>query len=166
MIDKTYFSISNDETKYNLNGVFAKINSSDDETKKLFFIATDGHRLSMIKKDVDDNEIHEFKKGIIFPKKGIFEVRRIAEEEDSVLQFGFMENNAVIKKDNTIIIMRLVDGEFPDYERVIPKQNEFSVVLNRYDFLHALRRISVLSNEKSKGIKISLKNNNLIRQRF
>ncbi|MEJ2200114.1 MAG: DNA polymerase III subunit beta [Desulfuromonadaceae bacterium] len=158
MIDKTYFSISNDETKYNLNGVYIKTVDVEDETK-LFFIATDGHRLSMINKSVNKNNIQEFNKGIIFPKKGIFEIRKIAEEENSTLKFGFMENNAVIKKDNIIIIMRLVDGEFPDYERVIPKQNEFSVVINRLDFLHALRRISVLSNEKSKGIKTALKNN-------
>lgn len=158
MVDKTYFSISTDETKYNLNGIYFKSDRID-EISKISLIATDGHRLSMITKEVQFISINELEKGVIFPKKGIFELKKIADEDDTDIKIGFMDNNAVIKKDKTIVIMRLVDGEFPDYNRVIPKQNDYKVELNRNDFLHSLRRISILSNDKSKGIKISIKQN-------
>jgi DNA polymerase-3 subunit beta len=160
MIDKTYFSISNDETKYNLNGIYFKSEKMDDDSR-FSLIATDGHRLSMISKEIKYNNIKELEKGVIFPKKGIYELKKISDEDDSEVKIGFMDNNAVIKKDKTIVIMRLVDGEFPDYNRVIPKQNEFKVEINRDNFLHSLRRISILSNDKSKGVKISLKLNNI-----
>jgi len=160
MIDKTYFSISTDETKYNLNGIYFKYEKIGEESK-LILIATDGHRLSMISKKIDLSNDNELNKGIIFPRKGIYELKKMSDEDESDIKIGFMDNNAVIKKDKTIVIMRLVDGEFPDYNRVIPKQNEYIAQIDRNDFLHSLRRMSILSNEKSKGIKISIKNNYL-----
>lgn len=158
MIDKTYFSISTDETKYNLNGIYFRTENNDD-ISKLHLIATDGHRLSMIGKEIKSNLNNELSKGVIFPRKGIFELKKISDEGESDIKIGFMDNNAIIKKDKTIVVMRLVDGEFPDYNRVIPKQNEYVAKIKRNDFLHSLKRMSILSNEKSKGIKISLKSN-------
>lgn len=159
MIDKTYFSISTDETKYNLNGIFFKSKETENNEKTLSLIATDGHRLSMIKKQVTNHQIKELEKGVIFPKKGIFELKKITEDGESDIQLGFMDNNAVIKKDTTYIIMRLVDGEFPDYQRVVPQNNNLVLTLNKDQFYHSLKRISILSNEKSKGIKITIKEN-------
>lgn len=158
MVDKTYFSISTDETKYNLNGIYFKTELIDNKSK-LLLIATDGHRLSMISKEMKDNNENEMLKGVIFPKKGIYELKKISDEDDSDISIGFMDNNAVVKKGKTIVIMRLVDGEFPDYNRVIPKQNEFVAKIKRDDFNHSLRRMAILSNEKSKGIKLTLKTN-------
>jgi len=158
MVDKTYFSISTDETKYNLNGIYFKSEKLN-EVLKLFLIATDGHRLSMISKEIKLSNDNELTKGVIFPRKGIYELKKISDEDESDIKIGFMDNNAVVKKDKTIVIMRLVDGEFPDYNRVIPKQNEYIAKIKRDDFLHSLRRMSIFSNEKSKGIKVSLKSN-------
>lgn len=158
MIEKTYFSISTDETKYNLNGIYFKTEKTED-ISKLLLIATDGHRLSMISKNIQIDNDNELSKGIIFPRKGIFELKKMSDEDNSDINIGFMDNNAVIKKDKTIVIMRLVDGEFPDYNRVIPKQNDNIIEINRLDFLHSLKRMSILSNEKSKGIKLALKSN-------
>ncbi len=156
MIDKTAFSMSIDETKYNLNGIYFR--SLETEGKPhLALVATDGHRLSMINREMDVSEIPELEKGVIFPRKGIFELKKIADEGESDIQLGFMDNNAVIKKDQTVVVMRLVDGEFPDYHRVIPKANEFSATIPRDPFLHALRRMSILSSEKSRGVKLSLR---------
>lgn len=155
MIDKTYFSISNDETKYNLNGIYFKFSSPD----MLSLIATDGHRLSMITRKIAFIDESYQDKGVIFPKKGIYELKKISEEDDSEIYLGFMDNNAFVKKEKTIIVMRLVDGDFPDYTRVIPKNNDKVVILNRNNFFYSLRRMSILSNEKSKGVKISLKQN-------
>jgi DNA polymerase-3 subunit beta len=156
MIDKTIFSISTDESKYNLNGILFRTIIENDQLY-LRLVATDGHRLSMIQRHIPELKIEELEKGVIFPRKGILELKKLAEDGDNDLMIGFMDNNAVIKKDQTIVIMRLVDGEFPDYNRVIPKTNEYTVSISRDLFIHALRRMSILSNEKSRGVRMLLK---------
>lgn len=160
MIDKTAFSISTDETKYNLNGIYFR-SVEEDGKKMLRLVATDGHRLSLIQKEMDTSNIEELLKGVIFPRKGIIELRKIAEEGENDLQIGFMDNSAIVKKDRTVVVMRLVDGEFPEYNRVIPKNNELVAFINRDAFLHALRRMAILSSEKSKGVKIMLREGSL-----
>lgn len=157
MIEKTFFSISTDETKYNLNGIYFKTTEENDQ-RILKMVATDGHRLAMIQREIKNNQIDHLQKGVIFPRKGIYELKKIADESDTEIQLGFMDNNAVIKKDKTVVVMRLVDGEFPDYNRVIPKNNDLTVRIVQDLFLHALRRMSILSSEKSRGVKIMLKN--------
>ncbi len=156
MIEKTAFSISTDETKYNLNDILFKV-IEDQGHHYLRLVATDGHRLALVQKELAKPEIPELQKGVIFPRKGIFELRKLAEEGDGNLKLGFMDNNAVIKKDQTIIVMRLVDGEFPDYGRVIPKNNDFVAIISCDTFLHALKRMAILSSEKSRGVKVFLK---------
>jgi DNA polymerase-3 subunit beta len=120
-------------------------------------VATDGHRLAMIQREIKTNKIDQLKSGVIFPRKGIFELKKITDEGESEIQLGFMDNNAVIKKDKTIVVMRLVDGEFPDYNRVIPKNNELKAQISQNIFLHTLRRMSIISSEKSRGVKIIFK---------
>jgi len=156
MIEKTSFSMSTDESKYNLNGIFFRCHVEDNQTF-LRLVATDGHRLALIQKTVDDPQIEELKNGVIFPRKGILELRKLAEAGEGDLLLGFMDNNAVLKKDQTVVVMRLVDGEFPDYNRVIPKDNEYTGTIPCDPFFHALRRMAILSNEKPRGVKISLK---------
>jgi DNA polymerase III subunit beta len=156
MIEKTFFSISTDESKYNLNGIFFKT-IEEGEKKYLRMVATDGHRLAMIQREIKTNKIDQLQTGVIFPRKGIFELKKITDEGESEIQLGFMDNNAVIKKDKTIVVMRLVDGEFPDYNRVIPKNNELNAQISQNTFLHTLRRMSIISSEKSRGVKIVFK---------
>ncbi|HEX9777203.1 MAG TPA: DNA polymerase III subunit beta [Geopsychrobacteraceae bacterium] len=150
MIDKTIFSVSNDETKYNLTGIYFK---SENENV-LSMVSTDGHRLSMIKKNLSINLNSNFKDGFILPKKGIFEIRRLTEDSDEILNIGVSDNNFIVNTGSTTLVMRLVDGEFPDYSRVIPQKMEHPAIINRDELMHALKRISVLSSEKSKGVKI------------
>jgi DNA polymerase-3 subunit beta len=159
MIEKTFFAVSQDESKYNLNGIFCQVQEG---TNLLRLVATDGHRLSMIDKDIEVSESSELSKGVILPRKGILELKKLAEEGEGNLQIGFMDNNAVISKDRTVIIMRLVDGEFPDYSRVIPKANEQQATIKVDTFLHALRRMIILSSEKSRGVKMNFKNDLLV----
>ncbi|MGW8312444.1 MAG: DNA polymerase III subunit beta [Desulfuromonadales bacterium] len=159
MIEKTFFAVSQDESKYNLNGIFCQV---QEDTNLLRLVATDGHRLSMIDKDIEVSESSELSKGVILPRKGILELKKLAEEGEGNLQIGFMDNNAVISKDRTVIIMRLVDGEFPDYSRVIPKANEQQATIKVDTFLHALRRMIILSSEKSRGVKMNFKNDLLV----
>ena len=156
MIEKTLFAVSQDESKYNLNGIFCQV---QEETSLLRMVATDGHRLSMIDKKIEVEESLELSRGVILPRKGILELKKLAEESGGDLHLGFMDNNAVVSKDQTIIIMRLIDGEFPDYSRVIPKNNEYKASIAVDPFLHALRRMIILSSEKSRGVKMNFKNN-------
>jgi DNA polymerase-3 subunit beta len=156
MIEKTFFAVSQDESKYNLNGIFCQV---QEETNQLRLVATDGHRLSMIDKTIDKTENEQLNRGVILPRKGILELKKLAEEGNGNLQLGFMDNNAVVSKDQTVIIMRLVDGEFPDYGRVIPKNNEQQASIAVDPFLHALRRMIIVSSEKSRGVKMNLKDN-------
>ncbi|MEZ4600949.1 MAG: DNA polymerase III subunit beta [Syntrophotaleaceae bacterium] len=158
MIDKTSFSISTDESKYNLNGIYFR-SLEVDGRPCLRLVATDGHRLALVQKDIDVSHIEQLSRGVIFPRKGIHELRKMADESNGDLQLGFLDNNAVIQKEQTVVVMRLVDGEFPDYDRVIPKSNEMVAVIPTDTFLHALRRMSILSSEKSKGVRIVLRTN-------
>lgn len=152
MIDKTIFSVSNDETKYNLTGIYFK----SDNNEKLSMVSTDGHRLSMVEKKLEQNLSSSFSDGFILPKKGIFEIRKLTEDSEEVLNIGVSDNNFIVNTGSTTLVMRLVDGDFPDYTRVIPQKIESPAVINRDEFFHALKRISVLSSEKSKGVKIKL----------
>ncbi|PLX83313.1 MAG: DNA polymerase III subunit beta [Desulfuromonas sp.] len=156
IIDKTAFSMSTDEKKYNLNGIYFRL-QDEEENRVLSLVATDGHRLALIRKKMEAIAIPELQKGVIFPRKGILELKKIAEEGDSDVQIGFMENNAIVKKDQTIVVMRLVDGEFPDFNRVIPQNNDISLLIPRDPFLHALRRMSILTSDKSRGVKVAFK---------
>jgi DNA polymerase-3 subunit beta len=156
MIEKTFFAVSQDESKYNLNGIFCQLQEDNDQLR---LVATDGHRLSMIDKKIEGINIAELSRGVILPRKGILELKKLAEEGNGNLQLGFMDNNAVVCKDKTYIIMRLIDGEFPDYSRVIPKTNEQKATITVDPFLHALRRMIILSSEKSRGVKMNFKTN-------
>ncbi len=154
MIEKTFFAVSHDEGKYNLNGIFMQVLAEDNRLK---MVATDGHRLSMIEKPIESSVGEELRKGVILPRKGLLELKKLAEEGEADISLGFMDNTAVIKKDQSVIIMRLVDGEFPDYNRVIPKNNEQEARIAVDPLLHALRRMIILSSEKSRGVKMMLK---------
>jgi DNA polymerase III subunit beta len=153
LLDKTSFSMSTDESKYNLNGIYFKTMNVDGK-EMLRLVATDGHRLAMVQSEIVKTDIEELNNGVIFPKKGIFELKKIAEEGDGNIQLGFLDNNAMVKKDQTIVIMRLVDGDFPDYNRVIPQECEHKAIIQSETFFHALRRMAILSSEKSRGVKL------------
>ena len=153
MIDKTIFSVSNDETKFNLTGIFIKSVQNN-----ICFVSTDGHRLSKIERSLEGNLDSSFENGFILPKKGINEIKRLMESSLEFMDIGISDNNFSVSTENTTLIMRMVDGDFPDYKRVIPEKSENSALINRDLLLHSLRRISVLSSEKSKGIKVNMLN--------
>ncbi len=157
MIDKTCFAICNDDTKYNLNGLFTKIEADDNDGLHLKMVATDGHRLSVADVPFTGKSSTELEKGVILPRKGVMELRKITDEEpDGILFFGLMDNSAAIRQDGTYMLMRLIDGEFPEYKRVIPVANDRTVVVNRENFMHSTRRMSIISSDKFKGIMLEI----------
>ncbi|MBI4041606.1 MAG: DNA polymerase III subunit beta [Deltaproteobacteria bacterium] len=153
MIHKTLFSASSDETRYHLNGVFFE--KPKKSSNQIRMVATDGHRLSLINKEIAFSKELSFNRGIIIPKKGLNELNRILEEGEGNYQIGFDSNNVIIKKEKVVLFIRLIDGEYPDYEQVIPSDNKKKIVVNRENFLNCLKRISLLSSERSKAIKLT-----------
>ena len=158
MIEKTSYAICNDETKYNLNGIFTRVEQTENG-QVLKMVATDGHRLSIASGAFSGTANPELLKGVILPKKGIYEIKKITDEGDGLLQFGFVDSSAVLKKGDTTLVMRLVDGEFPDYTRVIPAANDQIVKAPREELIHAVRRMAILSSEKFKGIMLEIEGN-------
>jgi DNA polymerase-3 subunit beta len=154
-IDRTFFAASSDETRYNLNGVLF-----EPQGPVLRLVATDGHRLTVSERPLAGD--FGLKKGVILPKKGLQELRKLlteaaeAGEEKPVAQLGFAENSAVFRRPGVSLVMRLIEGLFPDYKQVIPKPGEKIVRLGRVRFLETLRRVSLLSSDKSHAVKFEL----------
>jgi DNA polymerase III subunit beta len=154
MIKKSQYAISNDETRYILNGVFFEPR----EGNKVRMVATDGHRLALVERELPGD--FKLKSGVIIPRKGLFELKRLLDEApEAECQLGFAENSAMFKKPGLSMVMRLIDGQFPEYQRVIPKEGEKQVMVKRSQFFDALKRISLLSADKSSAVKLSLSEN-------
>jgi len=151
MIDKTIFAVSTDESRYNLTGVFfAKHAEAEDQRMRM--VATDGYRLSLIDRTMK-TEIPGLEKGVLLPKKGLAELGRLLEEGGDQVWIKLKNNNLIIKKENVVLIMRLLDAEFPDYNQVIPNQTKRHIRIKRSQFIDSLKRVSILSSEKTKGVK-------------
>jgi DNA polymerase-3 subunit beta len=143
MIEKTQFAISADETRHNLNGVYFE--ASDD--KILRMVATDGHRLAMVQRQLVD--LFLLKRGVIVPRKGLLELRRLLDEEGGDAELGFTETSGVFRRGEVTMVMRLIDGTFPDYQQVIPKEADRTVTVDRLRLLDTLKRMSLLSSDRS-----------------
>ncbi|HEY3445254.1 MAG TPA: DNA polymerase III subunit beta [Myxococcales bacterium] len=156
MIEKTSFAISTDETRYILNGLYFE----PGEKGKVRVVATDGHRLSLVERPMEGD--FKLKKGVILPRKGLLELRRLLEEApDAECFLGFGDTSAVFKKSGLSMFMRLIDGQFPDYKEVIPKESEKALKLSRSALLETFKRISLLSEEKSHAVRVELSENRL-----
>ena len=156
MIERTIFSVSTDETRYSLNGVFIE----ESEKGKVRMVATDGHRLAF-----DERNLSSFglSKGVILPRKGLAELKKLLESgEDGVVSMGFRENMGLAIKDRVELFMRLIEGDFPDYTKVIPKGNPNIAKIEHNEFLQAIRRVSILSSERYKGIKLEFKEDRVL----
>ena len=152
LIEKTSYAVSLDETKYNLNGVY--LERVDKETLRM--VATDGHRLSYVERKVALG----LEKGVIIPRKGVMEMKRLLVSGGEYL-FGVEGRNAVLKTDQALLIVRLIEGDFPDYQKVIPKNLEKMVSVGRNEILGALRRVSLLNQDKNRGVKMIFSSGNL-----
>ncbi len=153
MIDKTYFAISTEETRYYLNGIFFHIVKVNNKSY-LRTIATDGHRLAQfqINSPAQNNAMF----GVIIPRKLIFELRKLLDEVKGDVKVDLSERKIRFSFNETVLVSKLIDGKFPDYDKVIPKNTKNSFSVNRKDFLEIINRISTISSEKSKAIKLNL----------
>jgi DNA polymerase-3 subunit beta len=154
MINKTIHSVLGDEGRAQLSGVcFEGITS--DNVSKIRMVSTDGHRLSKIDHVVEDKRVASLKERVIIPRSGIVEVLRLLENGEMV-KIGFRDNNFVVDKEPDMLIIRLIEGEFPDYEMVIPKLGHSEMTVAKEDFLMMLRRMSILSSDKYPGVRFKI----------
>jgi len=151
LLEKTFFSASQDETRPNLNGVYL-------ETRKgeLRMVATDGRRLSLVRTPLTQEPPTLLK--VIIPLKAVRELSKLLKDEAEIaLSLG--EHQIFFMLQETTLISQLIEAKFPNYEEVIPSEGKISLGISRREFLDATRRVSLLSDTKSRLVKLSLKGN-------
>jgi len=155
MIDKTIFSVSPDEARYNLSGVYLEAHDAG----KARMVATDGHRLSMIDRVVPGFAMEG---GTIIPRKGLTELRKLLDQGgDAEVKLLLDGQLASLKRGPTEVSMRLVEGEFPDYRGVVPKQTKHRIKVGRDALLASIKRAAIFSNERYHGVKLALASGSL-----
>jgi len=151
LIEKTSFAMAQQDVRYYLNGLLLEISHG-----MVRAVATDGHRLAMCTYDCDVNPTDTLQ--IIMPRKGVTELVKLLEDTDEPVQIQVNANHIKIQLKGFVFTSKLIDGRFPDYERVIPKNSDKHVVADKETLRQALVRTSILSNEKYRGIRIRLSN--------
>jgi DNA polymerase-3 subunit beta len=155
MIDKTIFAVSPDEARYNLSGVYVEAAGGG----KARMVATDGHRLSMVEREAANFKMEG---GAIVPRKGLQELRKLLDQQgEEEVKLSLDGQLAYLKRGNTEVSMRLVEGEFPDYRGVIPKQSRHQIKIARDDLMAAIKRAAIFSNERYHGVKFALSSGSL-----
>ncbi len=149
MLDLTSFAISTDETRASLNGIL--IEGTDDG--RLRVVATDGHRLAMVDRPVDGATSGS---GAIVPRKAVVEFRKILESGEDDIDLIIGEGVAYVIRGPVEMSMRLIEGEFPDYNQVVPKKSTKVAKVDAASLLAGLRRVSIVSSERTKGVKFEL----------
>lgn len=153
MIERTAYAASTDETRYNLNGVYFELL---DDGARLRMVATDGHRLAIAERTVG-HEAVGLASGVILPRKALAELKKLVDEEDAdEIELGFEGSSALARKGDVTLVMRLVEGEFPNYRQVLPKNNRHRLAVASDALGQAIRRASLVSVERSKAIRLAL----------
>jgi len=147
MVDKTLFASSSDDARFNLNGV--PFEQNDQKTR---LVATDGHRLAL----TDDELGLVLSAKQVVPKKGLMELKRLLENVKEQVQLGFEQKNVFVKTDRFMMTVRLIEGDYPDYQKVIPDGGDKIVRVNRLNFMHGLKRVAVLTSDRNKGISVQV----------
>lgn len=152
MIDKTIYSVSNDETRYHLNGVYFEQKGDDGYT----MVATDGHRLSLIRKKLQPSKMIGNGQGVIIPRKGLHEIKKLLEGMDGDFEIAIEGSQLILRHASTTLMVRLIEGKYPNYQQFIPQKLSQKICVNREAFLTSLKRVSLLANHKSKAVTLSL----------
>ncbi|HSK40982.1 MAG TPA: DNA polymerase III subunit beta, partial [Arenibaculum sp.] len=163
LIDKTRFAISTEETRYYLNGIYlhaARARTGEAEVPVLRAVATDGHRLARVEMPLPDGA--EAIPGVIVPRKTVAEVRKLVDEAADRIEVSLSETKIRFAFDSVVVTSKLIDGTFPDYERVIPTGNDKELEVDARVFASAVDRVATISTEKSRAVKLSLSPGSLV----
>jgi len=153
LIDRTRFAISTEETRYYLNGIYMHT-AETNGVSTLRVVATDGHRLARVEMPTPDGA--ESIPGVIVPRKTVGEIRKLIEEVSGNVMLSLSETKVKFAFDDAILTSKLIDGTFPDYERVIPTGNDKTMVVDCRSFANAVDRVATISTEKSRAVKMQI----------
>jgi len=157
LIEKTAFAMAQQDVRYYLNGLLLELDAEQIRT-----VATDGHRLALSqldhKSDIDGS------RQIILPRKGVQELLRLLGSEDNQITVAIGKNHLRVNLPNLQFTSKLIDGRFPEYQRVLPDECDNRATIDKVQLKQALTRASILSNEKYKGIRLILDNNTMVIQ--
>ncbi len=154
MLEKTIFAVSADETRVNLNGIYVE----SPEKGRVRMVATDGHRLALVTREAAGAALE---KGFIIPRKGVQEIRKVLEGGEEPIELTVEGGMVHGQRGGVQLSVRLVEGEFPDYRQVVPAKSEKVAVVEVATLLAALRRVSIVSSERTRGVKFQLDNQRL-----
>ncbi len=159
LIDRTRFAISTEETRYYLNGIYlhAAVNGGVDVLRA---VATDGHRLARVEVPLPDGAAGM--PGVIVPRKTVQELRKLLDETEKSVRIDLTETKIRFDFGDGVLTSKLIDGTFPDYDRVIPSGNDKILEVNCKVFAEAVDRVSTISSEKSRAVKLSIERGLLV----
>ncbi|MGC3992438.1 MAG: DNA polymerase III subunit beta [Chthoniobacteraceae bacterium] len=152
-LKKTSYAISTDETRYVLNGILCSFKDN-----KLTLVATDGRRLALVDIELEFPRSQEVE--IIIPTKAVTELQRIL-SEDGEVKMTVGENQVAFELNNTLLVSKLIEGNYPNYRQVIPAEAKERITLERDLFFNSVHRVSLLASEKSNSVKLIFSKNNL-----
>ena len=153
LLNKTKISMSNDETRHYLNGIYIHVTESE-KTSYLTGVATDSHRLSS--SSISFDKIDDFKP-FILPKKAVFQLCNLLQEKKENIFLNSSESKIQFKIGKSKIISKVIDGKFPDYKKVVPQKNNKTLKVDAKDFIHSVERVITVSIDRKEGVKIALK---------
>jgi len=153
IIDKTHFSMAQQDVRYYLNGLLLEVGSGT-----IRAVATDGHRLATSTTQQDQEQ--DARKQVIIPRKGVIELQRLLDGEGDI-KIGLGSNHIQVKLQSVCFTSKLIDGRFPEYGRVIPSDTSNQLLADKEGLRSALQRTAILSNEKYRGIRLIIKQNEL-----
>jgi DNA polymerase-3 subunit beta len=157
LIRKTLFAVGDNDARYILNGLLITLISTDKKVT-MRLVGTDGHRLSVAESDLAHDAVSEMPKEIkaIIPRKAAQEMRRLLEEEAGEPLLGFTKNLVTFQRSGVFLTSRVMEGTYPNYQQVIPKDNTKKAVVDRSALEGALRRVAVLSRDKTNAVRLTL----------
>jgi len=159
LIDKTRFAISTEETRYYLNGIYLHA-AERNGTPVLRAVATDGHRLASAEVPLPKGA--KGIPGVIVPRKTVAELRKLVEESTDDVAVGLSDTKVRFSFGDAVLTSKLIDGTFPDYQRVIPAGNDKQLDVDTKQFADAVDRVSAISSERSRAVKLSLAGKSLV----
>lgn len=154
LIEKSYFAMAQQDVRYYLNGLLLEMSENFVRT-----VATDGHRLAM--STLDKRGLSQHRMQVIVPRKGVLELLRLLDDDDAQLAVTIGTNHIRISSENFTFTSKLIDGRFPDYNRVLPANADKIVKVERDELKHLLARVAILANEKYHGVRFELRTNEL-----
>ncbi|HEX8372623.1 MAG TPA: DNA polymerase III subunit beta [Chthoniobacterales bacterium] len=152
-LKKTAYAISTDETRYVLNGVLHSFKEN-----KLSLVATDGRRLALVDIELEFPRSQETE--VIIPTKAITEISRLL-KDDGEVKVSVSDNQVAFELNNTLLVSKLIEGNYPNYRQVIPGEARERVILERESFLNCVRRVAILASDKSNSVKLIFSKNNI-----